>query len=199
MMTRVLAPFLVLALFSATLVAQGPIDPRVASRLVKVPPISARVTITPVDDQPGAFSTVAGGGMSRIYGIVINELGVVVPDSGQVVVRSLATGRVVAQGQVDSLGQFSIPGLDPGMYSAQLMNSAGGVVTSSPAFTVGIGEVVQLTPVVSSSSIGGIAQVLGSATGGASGAASSATAAALEAAANTVPIVAPLVPVSPQG
>lgn len=196
MMTRLLAPFLVLTLFSATLVAQGPIDPRVASRLVRVPPISARVTITPVDDQPGAFSTVAGGGMSRIYGIVINELGVVVPDSGQVVVRSLATGRVVAQGQVDSLGQFSIPGLDPGMYSAQLMNSAGGVVTSSPAFTVGIGEVVQLTPVVSSSSIGGLAQVLGNATGGAT---SSATAATLQAAANSVPIVAPLVPVSPQG
>jgi hypothetical protein len=151
---------------SAGVVAQprGPIDERIIGRRIEVPPISERINIAPLTEGTGAFSAPPGVTSSRIFGIVINELGVIVPSAGVVVVRSLGNGKVIGQTPVDNLGQFSMRGVDPGLYAAELVDSGGTVVTSSPSFTVGIGEIVQLTPVVPQNSIGGLASILGNST-----------------------------------
>lgn len=163
----------ILLLVGATVLGQTrgtgttPIDERILGQRVTVPPISERITVTPLEDGPGAFSATPSSGASRIFGVVINELGLIVPAAGFVLIRSLRDGKVMGRTQVDQYGQFSMPGVDPGLYSAELVNGAGGVITSSPAFTVGVGEIVQLTPVVSSSSIGGLASLVGNSTAGA--------------------------------
>ena len=162
----------ILLLAGGTLLAQtrsgrGPIDERIVGQRYDVPPISERITVSPLEDGPGAFTAAPATTASRIFGVVINELGMIVPSAGFVIVRSLRDGKVIGETEVDQLGQFSLPGVSPGLYLAELVNGSGTVITSSPAFTVGVGEIVQLTPVVSSSSTGGLAALLGSTTAGA--------------------------------
>jgi len=181
-----------LAAASAVLIAtqafgQAPIQERILGRRIAVPPISERIEVKPIEDEQGSFSAVKSGGASRIYGVVINELGVVLPSSGILLIRSVRDGRPIAQTPVDPLGQFSLRGIDPGLYTAELVNSSGAILTTSPSFTVGLGEAVQLTPVLSQSSIGGLAQILGSSTASAVNSAASAG----------ILAVAPLPPATP--
>lgn len=162
----------VLVLAGGTLIAQtrsgsGPIEERILGERYTVPPISERITVSPIEEGPGAFAPAPASGSSRIFGVVINDLGLIVPSAGFVIVRNLRDGKVIGQVQVDQLGQFTMPGVGPGLYSAELVNSTGGVITASPSFTVGVGEIVQLTPVVANNSIGGLASLIGNSTAGA--------------------------------
>ena len=179
---RSLARPIVAALLAGTVAfAQpGPIQERILGQRIAVPAINERINISPITEGIGAFSAPPAASTSRIFGIVINELGLIVPSAGFVIVRSLRDGKVIGQTQVDTLGQFNLPGVDPGLYAAELVNQAGSVLTSSPSFTVGIGEIVQLTPVVSQSSIGGLASLIGSSTSGAVNSAVSAGVLAVE-------------------
>jgi hypothetical protein len=158
----------------------GPLQERILGQRIAVPPINERINIAPIVDGPGAFSAPPGLRTSRILGVVINEVGVVVPSAGFVVVRSLRDGKVVGQTEVDKLGQFNMHGVDPGLYAAELVNPSGSVISTSPSFTVGVGEIVQLTPVVSDSSLGGLASLMGGSTAGAVNSAASAGVIAIE-------------------
>ena len=169
-------------------VAQQPLQEQILGRRIPVPPIAERIDVRPIEDQVGSFSGLKSPHATRIYGVVINELGVVLPAAGTVIIRSLADGRAVAQTKVDALGQFSIREIDSGMYIAELVNASGSILTSSPAFTVGVGQVVQLTPVVSQHTFGGLAQFLSSGT----------TSAVNSAITASILTVAPLPPVSPE-
>lgn len=155
-----------LALAATTAFAQGrgPIQEQILGQRIDVPPISERINITPIQEGIGAFSALPATIRSRIFGVVINELGLIVPSAGTVLIRSLHDGKVIGQTQVDNLGQFGVPGVDPGLYAAELVDGAGSVITSSPAFTVGVGQIVQITPVVPQSSLGGLASIVGSST-----------------------------------
>lgn len=160
----------------------GPIQERILGQRIDVPPINERINIGPITDGAGAFSATPGISNSRIFGVVINELGVVVPSAGFVIVRSLRDGKVIGQTEVDKLGQFSLPGVDPGLYAAELVNQSGTILTTSPSFTVGVGEIVQLTPVVSEYSLGGLGALVGNSTAGAVNSAVSAGVLAIDAA-----------------
>jgi hypothetical protein len=152
----------------------GPIEERILGQRIGVPAINERINISPIQDEVGAFTAPPATTTSRIFGVVINELGLIVPSAGFVLIRSLRDGKIIGQTEVDQLGQFSLPGVDPGLYAAELVNQAGTLLTTSPSFTVGIGEIVQLTPVVSQSSIGGLASLIGNSTAGAVNSAASA-------------------------
>ena len=158
----------------------GPIQERILGQRIDVPPINERINIAPITEGVGAFTASPTSGSSRIFGVVINELGVIVPSAGFVIVRSLQNGKVIGQTQVDTLGQFSLPGVDPGLYAAELVDQAGTIITASPSFTVGIGEIVQLTPVVAQNSLGGLSALVGSSTAGAVNSAVSAGVLAIE-------------------
>jgi hypothetical protein len=148
--------------------------PRIAGQRVDVPPLSERINIRPVTEGPGAFSKPRAARTSRVFGAVINELGFIVPSAGLVVLRSLEDGNIVAQTEVDAFGQFNVPQIAPGLYTADLVDDRGAVLTSSPSFTVGLDEVVQITPVVSQRTDGGLGALLRSGTAGVLYAASSA-------------------------
>lgn len=158
-----------LLLVGSVAFAQGPapIQERILGQRIDVPPINERISIVPITEGVGAFTATPTSSSSRIFGVVINELGVIVPSAGFVIVRSLQNGKVIGQTQVDTLGQFSLPGIDPGLYTAELVDEGGTIITSSPSFTVGIGEIVQLTPVVSQHSLSGLSALMGSSTAGA--------------------------------
>jgi hypothetical protein len=162
-------PAAVILLVGGVAFAQGPgpIQERILGQRIDVPPINERINISPITDGVGAFSAPPGISSSRIFGVVINELGLIVPSAGYVIVRSLKNGSVTGQTQVDHLGQFSLPGVDPGLYAAELVNQSGTILTTSPSFTVGVGEIVQLTPVVSDTSLGGFGSLVGNSTAGA--------------------------------
>lgn len=145
----------------------GPLQERILGQRIDVPPINERINIAPIVDGTGAFFAPPGIRSSRIFGVVINEMGVIVPSAGFVVVRSLRHGKVIGQTEVDKLGQFNVPGVEPGLYAAELVNQSGTVLSTSPSFTVGVGEIVQLTPVVSDTSLGGLASLMGDSTAGA--------------------------------
>lgn len=147
--------------------APGPLQERILGQRIDVPPINERINIAPINDGSGAFTAPPGISSSRIFGVVINEMGIVVPSAGFVIVRSLRDGKVIGQTEVDKTGQFNMPGVQPGLYAAELVNQSGTVLTSSPSFTVGVGEIVQLTPVVTDTSLGGLSSLMGNSTAGA--------------------------------
>jgi hypothetical protein len=177
----------VTAVVTTVMLAQ-PLQEQVFGSRVQVPAISERIDIRPIDDQIGSFAGLKSTASTRIYGVVINEVGVVLPSAGIIVIRSLMSGHPVAQTEVDTLGQFAIRGIDSGLYTAELVSSSGKVLTSSPAFTVGVGEVVQLTPVVPQRGFDGLSQLFTSGT----------TAALISAVSAGVLTVAPLPSVSPE-
>jgi hypothetical protein len=147
--------------------APGPLQERILGQRIDVPPINERINIAPINDGTGAFTAPPGINTSRIFGVVINEMGIVVPSAGFVIVRSLRDGKVIGQTEVDKTGQFNLPGVDPGLYAAEVVDPSGSVLASSPSFTVDAGEIVQLTPVVSNSSLSGLTSLMGSSTAGA--------------------------------
>jgi hypothetical protein len=175
-------PAVGLLLVGSVVFAQGtsPIQERILGHRIEVPPINERINIAPITEGVGAFSATPTARSSRIFGVVINELGVIVPSAGFVIVRSLQSGKVIGQIQVDPLGQFNLPGIDPGLYAAELVDASGVIITSTPSFIVGIGEIVQLTPVVTENSLGGLASLVGSSSAGAVNSAVSAGVLAIE-------------------
>jgi hypothetical protein len=185
---RRLAIVALMAAPAAPVMLAQPIQERLVSRHVEVPAISERIDVRPIDDQIGSFAGLKTTATTRIYGVVINEAGTVLPSAGTIIIRNLRDGREVAQSAVDALGQFNIRGIGSGLYMAELVNSSGTILTSSPAFTVGGGEVIQLTPVVPQHSFNGLAHFLNSGT----------TAAVNSAIAAGVLTVAPLPSVSPE-
>ena len=179
---------LTVAVLGSAAAAQAPLQERILGRLITVPALSQRVEVRRIENGVGAFSGLRRTAATRIFGIVINEHGLVLPSAGVVLIRSIRDGRAVAHSDVDAQGRFDIRGVDSGLYTAELHNSAGSVLTASPAFTIGAGEVVQLTPVLAQTSFAGLTQFL-----------SSGTASAINSAvAAGVMTVAPLPNVSPE-
>jgi hypothetical protein len=165
---RVVRLSLGLLLAGTTLLAQpGPIQERITGARIDVPPISDRINVGPLDEGLGAFSPMRTSGRSRIFGIVINELGLIVPSAGTIIVRSLGDGTVRGETLVDTSGQFQLAAVDPGLYAAELVDADGRVVTASPSFSVAAGEIVHITPVVAQRSLAGLSSLVGSSTAGA--------------------------------
>jgi hypothetical protein len=157
----------VIVVAGAVTFAQEAARPRVVGQRVDVPPLSERINIRPVLEGPGAFSNARAPRSSRLFGVVINDLGFIVPSAGLIVVRSLENGIIVAQAEVDARGEFNVPRIEPGLYAVELVDESGAVLTSSPSFSVGTGEIVQLTPVVSQRTDAGLSALLRSGTAGA--------------------------------
>jgi hypothetical protein len=149
---------------AATVILAQPLQERILGPRVQVPAISDRIEIRRIEDQIGSFTGLKTTASNRIYGVVINEVGVVLPSAGTIVIRSLMNGTEVAQTAVDPLGQFAVRGIESGLYTAELVNASGNILTSSPAFTVGVGEIVQLTPVVSQRGFDGLSRLFTSGT-----------------------------------
>ncbi|MGE0039661.1 MAG: hypothetical protein AB7V01_00620 [Vicinamibacterales bacterium] len=172
--------------------AQQPIGPGPATaQPVRMAPIQlGRIDSAPILDTEGAFMPLRGSSRGmNIYGIVQNQLGVMVPNAGTVVIRDILTGRVVAQTQVNNLAQFTFQGLEPGLYTAELVNNVGGaVIASSPAFSAAAGEVIQIAQTIPTVPLTGLARFASSAT----------SSAVTSAASSGVLAVTPGAPVSPQ-
>lgn len=145
---RILAPVgLLVALLPVTSTqAQGPIT----GAPIRLKPLeSGRIEGKPLEDTAGAFRGLRRtSGLTRIVGMVMTSNGVIVPSAGVVMLRSLTTGRVVGQVSVDPLGQFGLAGFEPGMYVAEVVDMTGSVIATSPAFTVGLSELVQVAPII---------------------------------------------------
>lgn len=162
--------------------------PAVAARHVRSVPVHVgRLVGAPIMNAVGSFSPVRDTAGVSIFGIVQNHAGALVPNAGVVTIRELLTGRVVGTVRVNELAQFSMHSLPPGLYTAELTGSSGAVIASTPAFSAGVGEVVQISQTIPIAPIGGFAR-----------AAASATNSALSAAAGSgVTAVTAGVPVSP--
>jgi hypothetical protein len=136
-----------------------------AQRTVLAPTVLERFRLEPITDTPGAFSglrsSVKG---ATIYGIVQNQLGLLVPNAGVVVVRDLRDGGVVAESRVDELAQFAVRGFAPGLYTAELVDVSGGIIATTASFSAEVGEVIQLAPVVPVTPAGWLSTVVGNAT-----------------------------------
>ncbi|MBA3272114.1 MAG: hypothetical protein H0T71_16540 [Acidobacteria bacterium] len=111
---------------------------------------------------------------ATIYGIIQNQLGAIVPDSGDVRVRDLYDGRVVAETEVNNVAQFVVRGVAAGVYVAELVGDAGAVIATSGSFTAVAGAVIQLPPIVPVAPQGLLPSILGNATSAAISSAASA-------------------------
>jgi hypothetical protein len=132
-------------------------------RLQPATPVPQR--LEPIREGRGAFEPFRSRRNSiSVYGIVQNHLGELVPRAGTVMVRNLADGAVVREAEVDALAQFSVKGLDPGVYAAELVGPAGSVLATSGAFSAGVGEVIQLAQVIPVAPVSGLLAALGDAT-----------------------------------
>ncbi|HUE90001.1 MAG TPA: hypothetical protein VMO26_28305 [Vicinamibacterales bacterium] len=142
--------------------AQGP-DRGQPIRVRPVTPTPER--LTPIREGRGAFESVRPGRSSvTVRGIVQNTQGELVPRAGSVRVRSLVDGTVAGRTDVDRLAQFTIAGLEPGIYTAELVGPSGAIIVTSAAFSAGAGEIIQLAPVVPETPASGIIAALGNAT-----------------------------------
>lgn len=145
---------------------QAPAPGPTMAQPIRMAPIQlGRIVPEPMLESTGAFMPLRGSsrGMS-VYGIVQNHLGILVPDAGTIVVRDILTGRVVAQTQVNGLAQFSFQGLEPGLYTAELVGNSGAVIASSPAFSAGVGEVIQIAQTIPTVPLQGLGRFASSAT-----------------------------------
>lgn len=138
---------LVAALLQATaLNAQGPIK---GSPAQLKPVDSGRIVGQPLEDTPGAFLGLRrDSSATRVVGTVVTSQGLIVGAAGLVMLRNLTTGRIVGQVQVDQLGQFGLAGFEPGIYVAEVVDATGSIIATSPAFTVGLSELVQIAPII---------------------------------------------------
>lgn len=149
----------------AVALAQGPLQERLLGRrITAAPAIADRIETRRMDEKDGGTWRRQPANTSRIVGMVVNAQGVVLPRSGNVVVRTVQSGRAVAQTAVDEFGAFHIATIEPGLYSAELLNPGGWVLTSTPVFAIAPGQIVHVTPVLSQSSTGALAQFLKSGT-----------------------------------
>ena len=159
------------------------------ARHVRSAPIQVgRLVSAPVLDRPGSFAPLKVGSRAvSLFGIVQNHLGVLVPNAGTVYVRELLTGQVVDTTRVNDLAQFSVRGLPPGLYTAELVGPSGSIIASTPAFSAAVGDVIQISQTVSIAPAQGVMRALTSAT----------SSALSSAAASGVMAVTPGAPVSP--
>jgi len=121
----------------------------------------------PIEDTVGAFMPLRNTSTRpSIQGSVQNYLGKLVPNAGEVLIRSLTDGSVVAHTQVDQFAQFAVRGFDPGTYTAQLVNETGATLATTGAFTAGSGEVIRIAAVIPNSPLSHVANMLASSTSG---------------------------------
>lgn len=159
------------------------------ARQVRAVPIQVgrHILGTPILNTAGAFSSLPAARGLTLVGIVQTHAGMPVPDAGTVIVRNLYGGHVAARTPVNGLAQFSVRGLPPGVYTADLLGANGTVLASSPAFTGGAGEVIQLAQTIQTIPLQGVGRVVSSAT----------TSALSTAASSGVLAVSPGAPVTP--
>ncbi len=137
-----------------------------AARHVRTAPIQAgrRLVDIPILNEAGSFSPLPSSRGMTVFGIVQNHAGILVPNAGRVIIRDLFSGRVLARTAVNHLAEYSVRGLPPGVYTAELVNDDGNVIASSPAFTATDGEVIQLAQTIPNTPPQGIARAIRSAT-----------------------------------
>jgi hypothetical protein len=156
-------------LIAAPVAAQqaGPIQEAIrGKRVSEAPRIEGRrITATPIEDTVGAFMPLRNTSTRpSIYGTVQNHFGDLVPNAGEVLIRSLSDGSVVAHAQVDQFALFEVRAFDPGFYTAQLVDKTGKTLATTGAFTAALGEVVRLTPVIPSSPLTKVAAMFANST-----------------------------------
>jgi hypothetical protein len=141
--------------------AQG--QESVAARHVRSAPIRVgRLVSAPILDAVGSFTPLPDS--VNIIGLVQNEMGVLVPNAGTVVIRELQNGTVAGRAVVNHLARFGVGGLPTGLYSAELISPSGAVLATTPAFSASRGEIVQIAHTVPVSRRRGFAAGLASAT-----------------------------------
>lgn len=157
-------------LITAPVAAQpGPLQEAIrGNRVSEVSRIeSRRTTARPIEDTVGAFTPLRSMSTSpAIMGHVQNYLGDLVPNAGEVVIRSLTDGSVAAHTGVDQFANFMIPILAPGVYTAHVVNTAGVTLATTGAFTANTGEVIHLVPVIPNGPLANIAALFANATSG---------------------------------
>ena len=159
-----------------------------SARHVRTAPIEVgRRVGQPILNEVGAFSAMPASRGTTIFGIVQQHTGTLVPNAGLVIIRNLLTGQVMARTTVNELAQFSVRGLPPGLYTAELVNTAGDTIASTPAFTAGVGEVIQLAQTIPVTPLQGVARVASSVTTSALSSAASSGVLAVAAPAATSP------------
>jgi hypothetical protein len=145
----------------------GPLQEAIrGKRMSEAPRIEGRrMTAKPIEDTVGAFMPLRNTSTRpSIDGRVQNYLGDLVPNAGEVLIRSLTDGSVVAHTQVDQFAQFQVRGFDPGTYTAQLVNATGVTVATTGAFTAGSGEVIRLAAVIPNSPLSNVAALFANST-----------------------------------
>ena len=126
--------------------AQGPITQRPYS-LQPLP--SGRIEVRPFDDTTGAFAGLRRTGLgARVGGTVLTSDGLPAGSVGSVLLRSLVSGRTGDPIPLDPQGQFTLSGVQPGLYVADVVDPGGSLLTSSSAFTVAAGESATIWPVI---------------------------------------------------
>lgn len=124
-----------------------------------------RMTARPIEDTVGAFTPMRNTSTrSSAIGSVQNYLGVLVPNAGEVVIRSLVDGNIVAHSQPDQFAQFLIRGFEPGLYTAHLVNGAGATLATTGAFLAGPGEMVGVTLIIPNSPLSNVAGIFANST-----------------------------------
>src|SRR4029079_9245924 len=99
-----------------------------------------------------------------VIGSVQNYLGALVPNAGDVVIRSLTDGNVVAHTRADQFAQFLIRGVDPGVYTAQLVSDTGATLATTGAFSAGPGETVGVALTIPNSALANVAAIFANST-----------------------------------
>ena len=164
----------VLSLVAVEALLQAQTSPTVAARHVRIVPIRvARLVSPPVVDAPGTSSALRVARGADIIGIVQNTFGEPVPNAGTAVVRNLETGTIVESAPIGGSAQFTIRGLEPGLYSVDIVGPNGGVVASTPAFSAAAGDVIHVAPTIPGVPAQGLLPALRSATSAAISAAAS--------------------------
>jgi hypothetical protein len=158
----------------------------IAARHVRPSPIRVgRLVSAPVMDDVGSFTALPDS--VNVIGVVQNDVGVLVPNAGTVVVRELEHGTVAGRATVDQAARFSLRGLPPGLYTSELVSPSGTVLATTSAFSASRGEVVQIAHTIPSPLARGFIKGVESAT----------SAALAIAASSGVLAIAPGAPVTP--
>lgn len=135
----------------------------IAARHIRPAPIRVgRLVSAPVLDDVGSFTAVPDS--VNIIGLVQNDVGVLVPNAGTVIIRELEQGTVAGRATVNAVARFTLGGLPPGMYTSELVSPAGAVLATTPAFSASRGEVVQIAHTIPSPPVRGFMKGVASAT-----------------------------------
>jgi len=145
----------------------GPLQEAIRGRRVSEAPRieGRRMVARPIEDTVGAFTPMRNTSTRpSIIGSVKSYLGDLVPNAGDVLIRSLTDGSVVAHTQVDQFAQFLVRGIDPGLYTAQLVDATGATLATTGAFTASVGDVIHLAPVIPNSPFVNVAALFANST-----------------------------------